>query len=69
MTEEERLQKAIHRTNSALIHTKALYEENPDDELSYAIGYLQDALDKLQSINYAINNNGKTITQMELFNQ
>lgn len=69
MNGSERLQKAIHRTNSALVHAKALYEEMPDDELNYVVGHLQQALDKLQSINYAINNNGKTITQMELFNQ
>ena len=63
----ERLQKAIHRTNSALVHAKALYEEMPDDELNYVIGHLQQAFDKLQNINYALHHDGKTVTQMELF--
>lgn len=67
MTKNERLQKAIHRTNSALVHAKALYEEMPDDELNYVVGHLQQAFDKLQNINYALHHEGKTVTQMELF--
>ena len=67
MTTDERLQKALRKVNSALVHVKALYEERPDDELCYTLGYLQQAYDKLYAINYANHHEGRKVTQTELF--
>lgn len=67
MTTEERLQKALRKVNSALVHVKALYEDKPDDELCYTIGHLQQAYDKLYAINYARHHKGRKVRQTELF--
>lgn len=66
MTTEERLKKAIHRVNSAILHVKALYEECPDDELRLALGHLQQASEKIESVNYAHHHEGKKMVQAEL---
>ena len=65
MTSEERLQKAIRKVNSAIIHVRALPKN--DKSVYTIIGDLKRAMNKLHTLNYEQNSECKTITQMELF--
>ena len=65
MTKEERLQKAIKKVSSAIVHVTALAEIESEADL--IAGDLKRVLDKLHAMNYEEHHEGKTITQMELF--
>ena len=65
MTSEERLQKAIRKVNSAIVHVSALAED--DMSVDTIVGDLKRVMDKLHALNYEHHHEGKTITQMELF--
>lgn len=65
MTTEERIQKAIRKVNSAILHTQALADAGEDVE--FIVGDLQRAADKLYAMNYSRHNDGKKIVQLELF--
>ena len=65
MEKAERLQKAIRKVNSAIIHVKALADEGED--VDFIVGDLQRISDKLYALNYAEHHEGKTIEQLELF--
>lgn len=64
MTKEGHLQKAITKTSSALLHVQRMAEE--DAYLSFIVGDLQRALERLQAL-YSLVHHGKTIIQGELF--
>ena len=64
MTKEEHLQKAITKTSSALLHVQRMAEEDAD--LSFIVGDLQRALERLQAL-HALHITGKKIIQGELF--
>jgi hypothetical protein len=65
MTKDERLQKAIRKVNSAILHTKALAEDGED--VDFIVGDLQKALDRLYALNYEQHHEGHKLVQMELF--
>ena len=65
MTSEERLQKAIRKVNSAIVHVSALAED--DMNADTIVGDLKRVMEKLHALNYEEHHEGKTITQMELF--
>lgn len=60
----EHLQKAIIKTNSALLHVQRMAEEDAD--LSFIVGDLQRAVERLQALQ-ALHITGKKIIQGELF--
>lgn len=64
MTYAEHLQKAINKTNSALFHVQRMAEEDAD--LSFVVGDIQRALERLQALQ-ALHITGKKIIQGELF--
>ena len=64
MTKEGHLQKAITKTSSALLHVQRMAEEDAD--LSFIVGDLQRALERLQAL-YSLVHHGQTIIQGELF--
>lgn len=64
MTKEGHLQKAITKTSSALLHVQRMAEEDAD--LSFIVGDLQRALERLQAL-YSLVHHGQNIIQGELF--
>ena len=67
MATEERMQKAMHRLDSAILHMEALREEVSDDEVTFIIGHLKAAQEKLHALHFSMHNSGKKIVQQELF--
>jgi hypothetical protein len=67
MTPSERLQKAIHRIDSALLHMEAVQSDVHDDDVDIIIGHLKRAQEKLHVLNYAHHHPGKKVVQQELF--
>ena len=65
MTNEERLQKAVRKVNSAIVRVSALPKN--DKNVYTIIGDLKRVRDGLHAMNYREHHEGKTITQMELF--
>lgn len=65
MTQQERLQKAIRKVNSAIVHVSALAEG--DMNVDPIVGDLKRIMDKLHALNYEHHHEGKTIVQTELF--
>ena len=65
MDQYEKLDKSMRRLHSALRFSKLLYKEFYDDDLSYAIGYMEKALDKLSIIDYKFHNDEEAVKQME----
>ena len=56
MTKEGHLQKAITKTSSALLHVQRMAEEDAD--LSFIVGDLQRALERLQAL-YSLVHHGQ----------
>ena len=67
MTPSERLQKAIHRIDSALLHMEAVQIDVHDDDVDIIIGHLKRAQEKMHALNYANHHPGKKVVQQELF--
>lgn len=65
MEPEERLQKAIRKVNSAIVHVSALAEN--DMNADPIVGDLKRVMDKLHALNYETHHEGKKIVQTELF--
>jgi len=67
MTQDERIQKAMHKIDSALRHMEALSQETAEDEVWQIIGHLKRAQEILHALNFSKHNDGKKLVQMELF--
>lgn len=67
MTPSERLQKAIHRIDSALRHMEAVQSDVHDEDVDIIIGHLKRAQEKVHALNYTNHHPGKKVVQQELF--
>ena len=67
MTPSERLQKAIHRIDSALLHMEAVQSDVHDNDVDIIIGHLKRAQEKVHALNYTNHHPGKKVVQQELF--
>lgn len=63
-TIEERLQKAIKRTESAIVHVTAIEDM---EDVDIILGHLKRALDGLHAMNYKTHHEGKEIIQTSLW--
>ena len=66
MTPSERLQKAIHRIDSAMRHMEAVQNDVHDEDVDIIIGHLKRAQEKVHALNYANHHPGKKVVQQEL---
>ena len=67
MTPDERLQKVIHRINSAILHMEAVQRDVHDGDVGIIIGHLKRAQEKVHVLNYTHHHPGKKVVQQELF--
>ena len=67
MTKDERIQKAMHRIDSAITHMEAVAKDTADDEVDFIIGHLKRAQEKLHALNFSTHHEGKKVVQTELF--
>ncbi len=66
MTTDERLRKAIRRTESAILHVTAIEATQDVDQI---IGHLKRALDGLHALNYKTHHDGREIIQTALWEE
>ena len=67
MTKDERLQKVMHKIDSAILHMEAVERDTADDEVQYIIGHLKRAQEKVHALNFGNHHEGKKVVQAELF--
>ena len=67
MKPAERLQKVIHRIDSALLHMEAVRSDVHDDDVDIVIGHLKRAQEKVHALNYTHHHPSKKVVQQELF--
>lgn len=65
-TKSELIAKTIRKVESAMTQVKKIQAEDLSDDLSYIIGHLDKAADRLNSFN-SEHHTGRKITQTEMF--
>ena len=67
MTKDERLQKVMHKIDSAILHMEAVERDTADDEVQYIIGHLKRAQEKVHALNFGNHHTDKRVRQLVLF--
>jgi len=67
MRADERINKVMHRIDSAIYHMELLAVDRADDDVQYIIGHLKRAQEKVHAMNFSSRHKGKKLVQTELF--